>query len=182
MGLTKEGATLSDAKKFASRCKSNGLTEQTTQEYETDEGKKVFFASYVNSAKDEVHIAYYEDSGLFYVDMIEYHEPEQPTGQDDWPTAGVVSKLPKPDFGTGFVVRDYGDQISIVVTGASASDFDGYVAKLKAKGFVNDVEYEKEDDLLMYSAFDGEGYGAAVQFAYNTFGIVITTYPESYED
>ena len=178
--ISKEGATLSDAKKFASRCKSNGMTEQTTQEYDTDEGKKVFFASYVNSDKDEVHIAYYEDSGTFYVDMIEYHEPEVPQGGDDWPTSGVVTKLPKPDFGTGFIVRDYGDQISITVTGASASDFEGYVAKLKAKGFVNDADYENEDDLLLYSAFDSEGYGAAVQFTYNTFGIIITTYPENY--
>ncbi len=180
--VTKAGGTLADAKIFASRCKSNGLTEQTTQEYETENGKKVFFASYVNSEKDEVHISYNEDEGTFYVDIIEYHEPEQPTGQDDWPTGGVVTKLPKPDFGTGFIVRDYGDQISITVTGGTAADFEGYVAKVKAKGFVNDAEYENEDDLLMYSAFDSEGYGAAVQFAGNTFGIVITTHPESYED
>ena len=176
--ITKSGATVSDAKKFASRCESNGLTEQTKQEYNTDEGKKVFFASYVNSVKDEVHIAYYEDSGMFYVDMIEYHEPEVPQGGDDWPTGGVMSKLPKPGFGTGFSVREYDDQISIAVTGASASDFEGYVSKVKAKGFVNDPDYENEEDFLMYTAFDSEGYGVAVQFVYNTFSIIITKYPE----
>ena len=183
VSVEKDGATVSDARYFASLCASNGLTEQTKQEYDTESGK-VFFASYVNGSGDEVHIAYYEDSASFYVDVIlsQGQNPYQPQGDDKWPATGVLTKLPKPDFGTGFIIYDYGDQISVTVTGAGASDFAGYAAKVKASGFTRYVDEENDDDLKMYAGYDKDGYGASVQYAYGTFAIVITKQPENFDD
>ena len=92
---------------------------------------------------------------------------------------GAAAKLPKPTVGDGnYTVRDYGDQTSISVDGASASDFYTYVKALQNKGFTIDQELDDEDDVKLYSAYDKDNYAAFVQYAMGVFVIGITNQPE----
>ena len=183
VSIEKPDGTIEDCKTFADRCRNAGMTAQTETEYTIGEGKKMYFASFVNADQDEVHISLNEEENHFYVDIIEYQggsDPYDPGPGGDWPTDGVAAMLPKPDFGTGFIVKDEYDEIDIQVVGGQMSDVAGYVEKLKAKGFTYHADSDQYDDMMMYSAYNKENYCALVQYAYNTFVIIITKEPEEF--
>jgi len=179
--IEKATGTLSEAKNFASLCEQNGYRYVTGQEYKNEDGTDSYFAVYLNDSY-EIHISLNILESKFFVDLLDAANPGEvttPAGEDDWPTAGAAAKLPKPTFGDGnYTVRDYGDQTSISVDGASASDFYTYVKALQNKGFTIDQELDDEDDVKLYSAYDKDNYAAFVQYAMGVFVIGITNQPE----
>ncbi len=178
--IEKENATLGDAKNFASLCEQNGYGKLTGQEYDNGDGTTSYFAAYQKDGY-EIHISFNVIPGEFHVDLIETSgqgDVTLPSGDDEWPTAGAAARLPKPTFGTGFTVRDYGDSLFISVEGAGASDFGTYVNALKSKGFTDRQEYDDDDEVKLYSAYDKDNYAAFVQYAMGVFGIGITNQPE----
>ena len=183
VSIEKANGTLADCKTFADRCRNAGMTVQTESEYKTDDGKQMYFASFVNAAGDEVHIYLSEAENRFYVDLIEYQGgpgPVDPGPGGDWPTDGAAAMLPKPGFGSGFVVNEDEDEIDIQVVGGQLSDFAGYVEQLRASGFTYHSDSDSDDDLMMYSGYNQDNYCALVQYAYGTFMIMITKQPEEY--
>jgi len=105
-------------------------------------------------------------------------EPQIPGGTDVWPSSGPLTRIPRPDFGTGFTLRDDGDTITVSVSGGTAADFAPYMQKLKEAGFTVSPEYDDDEEVKFYEAHDREGYDAYVQWAYGVFAVGVTTIPE----
>jgi|GEM_PF-1878588 len=184
VAIEKKNGSLSEAKNFASLCAANGYEERANQQYTGDDGSECYFGGYVKDNL-EIHISLNIGGKGLRVDLIETEQGgyTPPAGTDEWPASGPLTRIPKPDFGTGFTVVDYGDQTNVSVSGGKPDDFDGYVSKLKAKGFKNHIEYEVDDDVMLFSAYDSDNYAVFVQYAYNVFAIGVTNQPEEeYDD
>ncbi|MBP5271286.1 MAG: hypothetical protein ILO42_10050 [Clostridia bacterium] len=176
----KENATLGDARGFSELCRNNGFTENTLQEYKGQDGSDVHFSVYTKGGL-EVHISLNLLGNMIAVDMFETEaqgSAEMPAGTDSWPLSGPLAKLPKPDFGNGFTITEAQESITVTVTGAAASDFSGYVEKMKAAGFTFEPDFEDGPDIKLYEAANSEKYNAYVQFAYGYFSIGIGKMPE----
>jgi len=176
--VEKAGGTLPEAKTFASRCASNGYEERMVQENKNDDGSDVYFAVYTKD-KYEIHISLNMLEKKLQIDLIETQSGTNiPAGTDSWPTSGPLTRIPKPDFGTGFTIRDDGDSITVSVTGATAANFAPYMQSLQNAGFTVSPEYDDDDDVKLYEAHNKEGYDAYVQWAYGVFAVGVTTIPE----
>ena len=179
--IQKENSSVSEAKSFAALCQSNGFDEYSVDEGQISDGSYSYSGIYTKGDL-QIIISYnvIEENKLFVNVSIaeEVGEPETPVGTDPWPTSGSLTRIPKPNFGTGFLIADYGDQIAVNVTGATAANFAPYMQKLKDAGFTLSPEYEDDDDIKFYEAHNQEGYDAYVQWAYGVFVVGVTTIPE----
>ena len=179
--IEKAGATLSEAKTFTARCLANGFTLGMESEEPAPDGTDTYLALLTRDDL-EIHIVLnVREANKLDVDLLTVQGgdgPELPAGTDPWPLSGPLTRIPKPDFGTGFAIRDDGDVISVAVSGAAASDFAPYMQKLKDAGFTESPDYENDDDVKLYEATDKDGYSAYVQYAYGVFVVAVTTIPE----
>ena len=166
--------TLEEAKVFASLCEENGWQKGTEMNYTNADGSEAFFTYYTkDNFEVDVSLNVGEDA-QFFVDLKYAGSviPDIPDGTDDWPSDGLFTLLPKPDFGTGFTVTENSEEAATVtVTGASAGDFETYVQKAIAAGFTEHGEYDTSDDFMMYNALDGKGHAMFVTFMYGVFTI-----------
>lgn len=97
------------------------------QENKNDDGSDAYFAVYTKD-KYEIHISLNMLEKKLLVDLIETENGMNiPAGTDSWPSSGPLTRIPKPDFGTGFTIRDDGDKISVSVSGATAANFAPYM-------------------------------------------------------
>jgi len=180
ISVERSGASAEEAEGFTARAAAAGFEIRTEQNNVNPDGSDSYFAV-LTKGDAEIHVSFnLTDPGRLAVDIIETADPgpQLPAGTDAWPLTGPLTRIPKPDFGTGFTVRDDGDSMTVVVSGASASDFPRYMQMLKDAGFTVDPEYENEDGALFYFAMDSENYSAYVQSAYGVFAVGVSVVPE----
>lgn len=87
----------------------------------------------------------------------------------EWSSTGLLTMLPEPDFGTGYVIEDHQDYVVVVVQGAGRSDFSPYVSKLKSVGFTKNVDSEAYEEVLFFEAANDAGYEVFVQSVNGSF-------------
>lgn len=177
--IEKADGSLSEAKAFASRCASDGYEQKMIRENKNDDGSDAYFAVY-SKGNYEIRISLNMFEKKLLVDLIETTDPGTsiPAGTDPWPSSGPLTRIPKPGFGTGFTIRDYGDTISVSVSGATVENFAQYMQSLQSAGFTVSPEYDDDEDIKLYEAHNKDGYGAYVQWAEGVFVVGVTTIPE----
>lgn len=177
--IEKAGATLAEAKEFTAKAVANGYEKRSENVYKNEDGSDAYVAV-LTTETYEIHVMLNTIEPKLFVDLLEINNSgaQQPDGNDQWPVSGPLTRIPKPDFGTGFTIRDEGEVITASVSGAKESDFAPYMQRLKDAGFTLSPQYEDEDDMLYYEAHDAEGYDAYVNYVFGVFVVGVTTMPE----
>ena len=111
--------------------------------------------------------------GIVYVVYQEYEESMQPEtmGQANWPTTGVATVLPVPEWAevdedtgeitlAGELVKD-NDEVFSCIVAASEDEYQSYVNDCKEAGFTVDYESSASG----YSAENEEGYSLSISYA-----------------
>lgn len=87
----------------------------------------------------------------------------------EWPSTGLLTMLPEPDFGTGYTIEELPEYAYVVVQGAGRSDFTPYVNKLKQAGFNKNVDTDAYEDVMFFEATNDDGYVVFVQSVNGSF-------------
>ena len=99
-----------------------------------------------------------------------------------WPTDGAFKYLPSPDFDGITQVTGDEESYTVVLVNGTRDDIESYVAKLKSSGFTENHEYESDDDLVMYMAYNSQGYGVLAEFVSGIAVIAGTKAPVDFDD
>ena len=126
----------------------------------------------------------YEDYSFEDYSYEEYSEVEF----DDffswtWPTEGAFKYMPAPDYSRAFNVDGSSyETISVLLVNGTRDDIESYIVKLKSSGFTENHEYESDDDLVMYMAYNSQGYGVLAEFVSGIAVIAGTKAPVDPDD
>jgi hypothetical protein len=96
-----------------------------------------------------------------------------------WPTIGIATLLPEPDFKYGKVILDSEDSFSVDIYFVSQDEYNDYVTSCKGNGFV--VDYSSSDSY--YSAEDENGNSLSLYYSQKNeeMSIQIMAYEEPEE-
>ena len=100
-----------------------------------------------------------------------------------WPTEGAFKYMPVPDYSGAFNVDGSSyETISVLLVNGTRDDIESYIVKLKSSGFTENHEYESDDDLVMYMAYNSQGYGVLAEFVSGIAVIAGTKAPVDSDD
>ena len=78
----------------------------------------------------------------------------------DWPTSGIVTKIPKPDAKYGELSMNYSDLFMADVDEFTQDQYTDYISQCRDAGFT----VEEETSSIGFDAFNDEGYNLSLRY------------------